>query len=564
MIRRLAPLLVGVFVFVVYLANFRQMGSADTIPTRLLAFSIVREGNLDLDEFYWLRTVVADPYFLQRDHAGHWRSTYPVATSILTAPLAAPLVWWSRAWDISDADSRFRLLVAIFDRVAAALLTAMSVALVFLAGCRIAPARAALAAALFYAFGTNSWATSSQSLWQHGLAQLALAGAVLCAFHRAGRGSALLGGLLVALSIAARPQTALVGAAFLLFYAIERRRDLPYFVAAATPGLIAQLAYNLTFMERVTGGYTARGVRWPDLERLAGVLLSPSRGLLVYCPLAVLAVPAMRRARADEPRVLPYLAGAIGVYVLFYACFVRWWGGHSYGPRFFADVMPLVAVCALPAAQQLWRRTLPRALLIAGACWCVGVQFVGVYFDDDGWNRWPVTVDARRERLWDWSDPQILRALRSGWHGGDLVPLMVQLLRDRTPAPLVPLQWDDLQAAIEPLGPVLLHFRAGRGGRLEVRVTNRAGAVWPAFSDIGDLEVGLSPVWKLNDTVVQGVGEFQPLRGHLAPGTSAEVREWIEAPKHPGRYELELNLVQNLGNAGRFGGSTLRVAAIVE
>jgi hypothetical protein len=560
----LAACALGVLAFVVYLANLRAMGAADTLPARLLPFSIVREGNINLDEFHWLRANVAKPYFLRSDSAGHWHSRYPIVTPLLVSPLAAPFVWWSRAWQIDDGDARFRLIVTIFDRLAAAFLTAVSVALVYLGARCFAPASAATAAALVYAFGTNTWSTSSQSLWQHALTQLALAGAALCMLRREGRRTAVLSGVLLGLMVGARPQSVIVAAVITAFFWVERRRDFKFFVAGPVLMLSVVAAYNLFLLGRVTGGYSTRGVKMLDPERLLGLLLSPSRGLFVYCPLAILAFAALRRS-SEEPQLLRYAAAAIVGYVLFYASFAHWWAGHSYGPRFFVDVMPLVALCALPAARRAWGRPLGRTFLIAGAAWSVVVQAVGVYCDDDRWNRWPVSVDAEPARLWEWSDPQIVRAARSGWHGGELAPLLRQLLTDRTPAPLVPLEWDNLQGTLEPLGAPPWRFGAGAGGWLHVRITNRTrDTVWPAFSDFGDLQVGVSAVWKARGVMVQQVGEFQALRMHLAPGATTDMREWIEAPKEAGQYDLELNLVQNLGNTGRFGGSTATVPVIVE
>jgi hypothetical protein len=562
--RGLVPLAIGVLAFAVYLANLRPMGAADANPTRLLPFSILREGNLDLDEFYWLRFHQQKPYFLKRDSAGHWRSKYPIVTPLLVTPLALPFVWWSQAWNITDDDARFRLVVAIFDRVAAALLAASSVVVVFLGARRLAPVPAATAAALVYAFGTNTWAISSQSLWQHALAELAIAGAALCVLHREGARTALLAGVCVGLAVGARPQSAIVAPFFVVLFWAERRRDLKFFLAAPALMFAALVGYNVTVLQRVTGGYNTRSFDRPNLAYLGGLLISPSRGLFVYCPLAILAFTALRR-RTDHPaRALRYFAAAIVGYLLFYASFRNWWAGHSYGPRFLIDILPLVALCALPAAERLWARPLPRALVIAGALWCLGVQIIGVYCDDNQWNRFPVSVDANPDRVWDWTDPQIVRAARSGWHGGELAPLLRQLLVDRTPAPLVPLEWDDLQATIQPLGTPW-RFRAHAGGPLEVRITNRSpDAVWPAFSDFGDLQVGLAVVWKASGVIVQGVGDFQPLQNHLAPGAATEMHAWIEAPPQRGRYDLELNLVQSLGTSGRFGGVTQTVIVIVE
>lgn len=560
--RRVA-LLVGVAALVVYLTNLRPLGAGDTIPARLLPFSLVREGNLDLDEFAWLRAPeIKKPYFLQLDRGGHWRSKYPVATPLVVAPLAWPLAWWAGARGLDDQDARFRLLTAVFERVAAALVGAVSVALVLLAAREVAPPGWAVAAALFHAFGTSTW-VYSQALWQHGLAEAAIAGAALCLLRPATRRRALLVGAAAALALAARPTTFVIAAILGLCVWRERRAGAWYALGAFAIGVLPLVAYNVTTLARPTGGYTFRALDTPGIERLLGLLVSPSRGLLVYCPLALLALGALRRR--TRPVVLRYFALALPASLAFFAGSRIWWGGHSYGPRFFTDIMPLVVLCALPVAQGLWACGFGRTLLVAGAVWCVGVQAVGVYCDDNDWNTFPVTIDKQPERLWDWSDPQILRALRSGWHGVDFAPLMWQLLTDPRPAPLVTLEPADLAGAITAEASPPWRCRAGARCAIDVRVGNRsATSVWPAYTDHGHLEVGVAAIWRAGGVVEPGVGGFIPIRRQLGPGDAARLRLAVEAPARAGNYQLDLVVVQNLGNTGRRGDAALSAPVIVE
>src|SRR5262245_15718396 len=73
--------------FVVYAANFRLVGSGDSIPTRVLPFSILRQGNLDLDEFMWARRSDGRlPYYVHWS-GGHIYSVSTIATAIVITPL---------------------------------------------------------------------------------------------------------------------------------------------------------------------------------------------------------------------------------------------------------------------------------------------------------------------------------------------------------------------------------------------------------------------------------------------------------------------------------------------
>lgn len=560
---RRAAVLVGLCAFAVSLTNLRPMGSGDTIGARLLPFSLLREGNFDLDEFAWLRPD-ADrrPYFLLRDGVGHWRSKYPVATPLVATPLAWPFLRWADAHGIDDQDARFRLLTAVFERLAAALLGAVSVALVLLAAREIASLRWAIAAALVYAFGTGTW-VYSQALWQHPLAEVAVAGAAVCLLRPPTRRRALLAGAAAALALAARPSAIIPAAIFGLCIWRERRADFWHFLGTFTAGAALLVAYNVSTLALPTGGYRGSGLGLPDAGRLLGLLVSPSRGLFVYCPLALLALGAL--SRRTQPTALRWFALALPAYALFFAGSRLWWGGYSYGPRLFTDVMPLVVLCALPLAQRLWQRRGGRALLVIGAAWGIGVQAIGVYGDDNDWNNAPVSVDRQTSRLWSWSDPQILRALRGGSHGWDFAPLLRQLLTDPRPAPLVVLEPADLAGAIESTTAAPWRCRAGTRCAIDVRVANHsAAAVWPAYSDFGDLEVGLGAFWRADGAVVPDVGGFIPLRRQLGPGDAARFRLPLDPPARAGAYELELFVIQTFGRTAQHGGASLSVPVIVE
>ena len=102
-------ILLFVVLLAVYLLNLRVMAVGDSIPTRLLPFSILREGNLDLDEFSWLRFDKL-PYYV-RSSNGHIYSGTTVAASLLVLPLYVIPAWWLKAYDVSYDDVRARLLI---------------------------------------------------------------------------------------------------------------------------------------------------------------------------------------------------------------------------------------------------------------------------------------------------------------------------------------------------------------------------------------------------------------------------------------------------------------------
>src|SRR5690606_17175253 len=78
----------------IYTCNFRLGGAGDSIPTRLLPFSVLREGDLDLDEFTFERGPSGRlPYYVHpRD--GHLWSVSTIATALVVTPLyVVPAAW---------------------------------------------------------------------------------------------------------------------------------------------------------------------------------------------------------------------------------------------------------------------------------------------------------------------------------------------------------------------------------------------------------------------------------------------------------------------------------------
>jgi MFS family permease len=559
---RRAALLLGAAAFVVYCSALREIHAGDTLPARLLPFSLVQQGNLDLDEFDWLRAAEPNPYFLRLSADGaHWRSKYPVATPLLATPLAVPLAWWAAAHGIDNHDARFRLLTFIFERTAAALLGALTVAVTLLATREIAPWRWALAATLCAAFGSSLW-PYSLGLWQHPLAALATAATILMMVRPPTPRRAFLMGAFASLGVAARPTMIVVLAVVTLFMWRERRRLVAWMAGPVIAGVGGVAIVNLFLLGHAHGGYSLR-LHAPELAGFLGLFVSPSRGLFLYTPLALLALAALGRRTA--PVALRYLALAVPAYGVVFASSWSWWGGWSYGPRFFTDLVPLLAVCALPAARRLWRRRAGRVLLVAGALWAVGVQAIGVYGDHEDWNAFPINVDRRDDRLWSWSDPQIVRTLATGWHGGELGPLLYQLFTDPRPVPLVPLAPEQLAGTIEPVTPAPWRCRAGRPCAAELRVTNgSSGSMWPAHTDYGPYPVGIGAWWSSGDVAEPLRPMWAHFPRHLGPGETARIRLPIAPPSRPGAYVLTIAVLQDQEPGPPARGSSIAVPVVVE
>ena len=153
---------------------------------------------------------------------------------------------------------------------------------------------------------------------------------------------------------------------------------------------------------------------------LAGVLHSPSRGLVWFMPSALLLCFTPLFVWRDRRLLVASLVAvsAVVAAISVLGGFAMWWGGFSYGPRLFQFALPAVALLALILAKGAGQMNRPTraglfSLFAVVAAWEAFVHIGGVSSPRGmAWNVSPVSVDTAPDRLWDWSDPQFLAAFR--------------------------------------------------------------------------------------------------------------------------------------------------------
>jgi hypothetical protein len=325
-------------------------------------------------------------------------NTFGPGAALAALPVLAPL-------RVLAGDLRAHPEVLWFGaKLAASLLVAASAVFVFLTARRWVEPRPAVALALAYGLGTAVWSTSSQTLWQHGASECFLAGGVyfLCRARDRLRDAAWSGALLAA-AVACRPTSAILAVAAALYLLRVDRRAFAALAMAALPlaaALAAHNAWHLGSMFRFGQTEISRAIAlqktgsadlWqtPILAGVAGVLASPSRGLLVFSPWLVLAVPGAALAWRDAERWGALRAVSLGALamLLVEARWFDWWGGWCYGWRRLADLAPLLAVLAIPVARSAIATRARAAVLALAVGWSVAVQALGAFaYDVDGWN----------------------------------------------------------------------------------------------------------------------------------------------------------------------------------
>ena len=172
--------LLCLLLFVLYNLNFRLVRIDDSVPSRLLPFSLLLNHSFYLDG--WVDPYLATAhgpygtYFVQKAQ-GHWMSTYPVITSLVVLPLYVIPAWWfsQQHLEPSSGDVVVRAVVDTMEKLSASLLAALSVGVLYLALRRIAPRSTSLLISLIYGMASSTWSISSQALWRHGLTELSSA-----------------------------------------------------------------------------------------------------------------------------------------------------------------------------------------------------------------------------------------------------------------------------------------------------------------------------------------------------------------------------------------------------
>ncbi|MEM9727047.1 MAG: hypothetical protein AAF997_00580 [Myxococcota bacterium] len=138
---------------------------------------------------------------------------------------------------------------------------------------------------------------------------------------------------------------------------------------------------------------------------LAALLWSPSRGLLVFAPVVVVAIVTGARSN----RVARSLSLALLVQLVVCSAFYKWWGGVTFGPRLTAS---LVWASCFVLFGLVDARAIPKRLAAATVAVTVAVGLVGLYgYDPRKWDLL-LGVDASPEVVWSVPDNVVLASLR--------------------------------------------------------------------------------------------------------------------------------------------------------
>ena len=275
---------------------------------------------------------------------------------------------------------------------------------------------------------TETWSISSQALWQHGPGELAIIGCFYClerwSEDRARNGWLWLCGSCTAAAFIIRPTNLVLLPAVVAALLLAKATFTQHVRLLLMPllGGVLLAGYNFYVFHRLSGGYAVDLLNGSVLPGLAGLFLSPGRGLLIYTPVALFALCAfLPSASAARRRHKPLLVTAVVFIILDSLVISRsiiWWGGYCWGPRLLTELVPpLIVLMAIGCRGDGRSRVSgwPRRSFAVLALYSVLIQAIGVFFYPNGhWDGTPAGVDAAHGRLWNWRDNPVARTVRGG------------------------------------------------------------------------------------------------------------------------------------------------------
>ena len=412
---------------------------SDSRYTLLLTESLVTRGSFLLDGYglphdppihYGEAILDGDDY--QIEIVGdHFYYFFPPGSSILSAPFVLA----------QDAVGKGVIKNGVWNgyrergnqHFAASFLMAGLTVIFYLTGRLLLPLGWSAVIALGAAFGTQIYSTASRVLWNHtwGTALLGCVVFLLLAREtgRLRRLPAVLLATLLSWSYFVRPTNS-VFIVSITVYVLWFHREI--FLRYAVTGALwfaGFLVFARTHYDAWLPPYF-RGSRLNTStlgEALAGNLVAPSRGLLIYVPITLFAVyVALRYWRGLAHRRLLVLGVAASAFhYVTVSCFLPWFGGGCYGPRYTTELVPWLVLATILGVEAALRRHAQAGLARPPAAWRATLAvasvllFLSVFVNARGslsvatrsWNRYPETVDKAPWRVWDWRYPQPL----AGW-----------------------------------------------------------------------------------------------------------------------------------------------------
>lgn len=400
--------------FVVYSLklNHLTLQSEDYLGSATLPFSLLYEGDFDLNEYYTELTTyypqpddaTLTPYYLRKNGENYY-SIRPIWTSLLALPVYLPIRLMNLEVDIE--------LIRIMSRVGGAFITALSAGLFYLILDKLLSNRnSKILLFNIYAFATNSLSTSSQGLWQHGTSQLLIAASILSLIHK----KYFLTGLILGIAVVSRPTNLLSFAVIgiYLLYTLYKQAKLSKetiqkisiyalggLIAIATEFLLNKILFGVA--DNAAYGDQLSGWRNNIVEGFLGLWLSPSKGIFFNSPILIFVLygfySLLKKRNSNQPEILYPAAAVTLLHTLIMGWWYSWYGGYSWGYRMASDILPFMILMMIPFVRDFYEKGKLKLITLTLLGISILNHLAGFIFFDGVWH----TIYDGKSKWWLWS-----------------------------------------------------------------------------------------------------------------------------------------------------------------
>lgn len=219
-------------------------------------------------------------------------------------------------------------------------------------------------------------------------------------------------GIILFLGYFVRPTFAIIIVFTFIYLAIRNRKSLVLVATTSFVFFALFVIFSLYSYGTYLPPYYHQGLSTINAyQALLGLLLSPSRSILIYSPIIILPILYSLTMFRSNTSII-YFIGILMMVSLFLinAFWPCWWGGWSYGPRILTDMVyisVILAIMIVGSAQQNRRKKMIVFMMLLFAIG-VFINLPGMYNQyTRSWNAFP-DIDKYPQACFDWRFPQFL------------------------------------------------------------------------------------------------------------------------------------------------------------
>ncbi|MFA4888714.1 MAG: hypothetical protein WC628_03970 [Candidatus Omnitrophota bacterium] len=452
-------------VFTVYIVS-PVMISSDSRWCVFTAMSIIKEGNIDLDEYRQITLREPRHIIIKNGHLYHYYSLGPALVAVPFVYLIDKIFeskfvknvyfsgfvktnmkqyirkkyiaefprfkkYLSRFYpqkpDISleKAIDIFPLTVLtlspLIEKFIASFLLAVCAALIFLMARLWLNQKESLCISLIFSFCTSAWSVASRGLYAHGPNILMLTIALYIILLAKQKQKFIRFSIFpMILSYLIRPNIAII--LLTIYILIYYRQHALYFILVWLAVLSAYCLHCLIIYKSILPPYyygeahkLLSGKLF--LNAFLGNIISPARGIFIYCPVFIFSVWGAVSKTRQKPidRLDIFLIIALILHWTLFSAYRDWQSGWSFGQRYFADMLPLFIyflICFV--SYRLRANTKSNSLVFAAFIVAIVISFLinfrgATRIETWLWNKFPSQISNNSIRLWDWGDLPFFR-----------------------------------------------------------------------------------------------------------------------------------------------------------